>query len=320
MGLDPGILRAQAQGAPPDPEVCRGVRQILVRALSSFYRRRVPRETRRRTGCVAFTQRFDSALRLNVHFHTLWPDGVFEFRSWGERAEFHRAPEPSGEEVEGLCRGLGQRIERWLRKRGYVDEDAGDAEGIHTLTAAAVQGRIPFGDGAGSLDPRLRGQASGEQGGRGGRCATVGGYSLHGGLHMPAGSRERLEKLCRYAARPAVVPERMRLSADGRKVVYGFKRRWRDGSTHVVLDPLALIGRLAALVPRPRVNLTTYAPITRFARDGSPLRGVCAGRAGRELVVPEVEEVGAEVLVTPAELRVRECRRRGRGVGTRGES
>jgi hypothetical protein len=30
-----------------------------------------------RVGCVAFTQRVDSALRLNVHFHTLWPDGVF---------------------------------------------------------------------------------------------------------------------------------------------------------------------------------------------------------------------------------------------------
>ncbi|MEM7204269.1 MAG: transposase zinc-binding domain-containing protein, partial [Planctomycetota bacterium] len=93
-----------------EPEVWRGVRQILVRGLSSFYRRRVPREARTRTGCVAFTQRFDSALRLNVHFHTLWPDGVFEFRSWRERAGFHRAPAPSGEEVEALCRALGQRI------------------------------------------------------------------------------------------------------------------------------------------------------------------------------------------------------------------
>ncbi|MEM7206100.1 MAG: hypothetical protein AAF628_37945 [Planctomycetota bacterium] len=84
------------------------MRQILVRALASFYRRRVPRSERTRTGCVAFTQRFDAALRLNVHFRTLWPDGVFEFRSWGESAEFHRAPEASGEEVEGLCHAYPQ--------------------------------------------------------------------------------------------------------------------------------------------------------------------------------------------------------------------
>ncbi|MEM7205792.1 MAG: transposase [Planctomycetota bacterium] len=85
----------------------------------------------------------------------------------------------------------------------------------------------------------------------------MGGYSLHGGVCVPAGSRERLEKLCRYAARSAMVPERIRLSADGRKVVDRFKRRWRDGWTHVVLDPLTLIGRLAALIPRLRLKLTT---------------------------------------------------------------
>jgi hypothetical protein len=59
-----------------DPELCGGVRRILVRALSSFYRRRArePGITEPRTGGVVFTQRFDSALRLNVHFHVLWPD------------------------------------------------------------------------------------------------------------------------------------------------------------------------------------------------------------------------------------------------------
>ncbi|MEM7206089.1 MAG: hypothetical protein AAF628_37890, partial [Planctomycetota bacterium] len=43
------------------------------------------------------------------------------------------------------------------------------------------------------------------------------------------------------------------------------------------------------MIPRPRVNLTTYAPITRFAREG-PRYGVSAPAAsGRELVVPEEE-------------------------------
>jgi hypothetical protein len=33
---------------------------------------------------------------------------------------------------------------------------------------------------------------------------------------------------------------------------------FRDGSTHVVLEPLDFIARLAALVPRPRLNLTRF--------------------------------------------------------------
>jgi hypothetical protein len=50
-----------------DPLLCRGVRTIFVRAIASFYRRRARARGLRdpRTGCVVFTQRFDSALRLN---------------------------------------------------------------------------------------------------------------------------------------------------------------------------------------------------------------------------------------------------------------
>ena len=47
------------------------------------------------------------------------------------------------------------------------------------------------------------------------------------------------------------------------------------GSTHVVFDPLTLIERLAALVPRPRIHLTTY-------HSGAPAEharpGACNGR------------------------------------------
>ena len=33
-------------------------------------------QTGPRAGAVAFVQRFDSGMRLNVHFHVLWLDGV----------------------------------------------------------------------------------------------------------------------------------------------------------------------------------------------------------------------------------------------------
>jgi hypothetical protein len=40
--------------------------------------------------------------------------------------------------------------------------------------------------------------------------------------------------------------------------VYRYKQPCRDGSTHVVLESLDFIARLAALVPRPRLNLTRF--------------------------------------------------------------
>jgi hypothetical protein len=62
-----------------DPELCREVRGIFVRAVQSFYVHRARDQglAGGRCGAVVHTQRSDSALRLNVHFHTLWPDGVF---------------------------------------------------------------------------------------------------------------------------------------------------------------------------------------------------------------------------------------------------
>ena len=36
------------------------------------------------------------------------------------------------------------------------------------------------------------------------------------------------------------------------------RRPYRDGSTHVIFEPLDFIARLAALVPKPRVNLTRF--------------------------------------------------------------
>jgi hypothetical protein len=39
------------------------------------------------------------------------------------------------------------------------------------------------------------------------------------------------------------------------RVVYRYEQPFRDGSKHVVLEPLDFMARLAALAPRPRLNL-----------------------------------------------------------------
>ena len=45
---------------------------------------------------------------------------------------------------------------------------------------------------------------------------------------------------------------------NGGKVVYTLKTPYRDGTTQVAFDPVDFMARLAALVPKPRVNLTRY--------------------------------------------------------------
>ena len=60
-------------------QAARGVRKILVRAVSSFYVRnaRKRRFEKAKAAVVAFEQRFDQSPRLNLHYHCLWVDGSF---------------------------------------------------------------------------------------------------------------------------------------------------------------------------------------------------------------------------------------------------
>ena len=56
--------------------------------------------------------------------------------------------------------------------------------------------------------------------------------------------------------------ERLTLQPDGR-VLVALKAEWHDGTTHLCFEPVALLERLAALTPRPRVNLVVYHGLCR---------------------------------------------------------
>ena len=90
-----------------------------------------------------------------------------------------------------------------------------------------------------------------------GLVAKSSGFSLHAGVATKAHERDRLEKICRYIARPAVSEERLSTDDYG-NVIYRFKKPWDDGTTALKLTPIELMERLVALVPRPRVHLTRY--------------------------------------------------------------
>ena len=83
------------------------------------------------------------------------------------------------------------------------------------------------------------------------------GFSLHAGVAARVDQRQKLKRLCRYISRPAIAEQRLSLTPNG-NVQYHLKTPYRDGTTHVIFEPLGFIARLAALVPKPRVNLTRF--------------------------------------------------------------
>ena len=223
----------------------------------------------------------------------LWLDGVYSHELGRIGVEWCEHEQVTDADVALLVRRVRDRVRRKLRQMGKWPEDAdasdadvacgGDAgeQLLLELDAAAVQGVALSGERAGRRDVRIGGGTRNEPFVKGPLCADLDGFSLHGAVRVAAGDRKRLEHLCRYAGRPAIAESRLLLRPDG-WVAYSLKKTWRDGSTHVVMEPQVLIERLLALVPRPRRHLVTY-------------HGVLApGASMRDLVVPQVEEDGEQ--------------------------
>jgi hypothetical protein len=183
-------------------------------------------------------------------------------------------------DVADVLATIVPRVRRLLERRGLGDADEGasvtdewaeDAPVLAGMAGASVQGTFALGPRAGRR-PRPCGAVPVEDQFREdrvpgpGRCHACGerrrtahqeGFDLDAGVWVPADQRHRLERLCRYALRPAVAQDRLHLTAEG-QVVLRLRHPWSDGTTHLLFDPLELLERLAVLIPRPRINLILY--------------------------------------------------------------
>ena len=250
-----------------NPKLACEVRGIFIRAVQSFYVRRARDQgvPSGRCGAVVYTQRFDSALRLDLHWHGIVLDGVYTGFGVGESLTFHEATRLRDDEIEALVRHMAALIGGHLRRRGCLDEEglldplAGDdLDALGKCHAAAIQGVIPFGEQTGQRT-LLWGEA--EELGRTTPartkkklCADHAGYSLHAGVRIDACNGPRRERLVRYVARGPIAKDRLTINQRG-DIVYRFRHRWRNGKQAVVMDPITFLSRLAALIPPRRSHV-----------------------------------------------------------------
>jgi hypothetical protein len=80
---------------------------------------------------------------------------------------------------------------------------------------------------------------------------------------------------------PPVAEKRLSLTRNA-MVRYELKTPYRDGTTHVLFEPLDFISKLAALIPKPRVNLTRYhgvfAPDSQYRAQITPSKRAKGGK------------------------------------------
>lgn len=158
---------------------------------------------------------------------------------------------------------------KMLSRRGVLVEEMGqtymaephadsdEARALRPLQAAAITYRVASGPRAGQKVLTLRGATPREAAARQPLCANIDGFSLRAAVRVEAHDRKRLEQLCRYITRPALSDESVQLN-DAGQVELKLKTPWRDGTTHLVMNPLEFMQRLAALVPRPRSHLIRF--------------------------------------------------------------
>ncbi len=163
-----------------NPKVQSAILKITLRAITGWLRKKAKVQEVTgpvETGAVTLIQRIGGSVNLNLHFHKLVLEGVYVGK---EEPSFLKLPPPTDDEVKVLLPTLSIRLLRWLTRLG-------------TMEACFYE------------EAKITGS----------RCAALGGFSLHADTACEAWERDKLERLCRYVARPAIANERLFQRPDG---------------------------------------------------------------------------------------------------------
>ncbi|MFN7697474.1 MAG: transposase [Deltaproteobacteria bacterium] len=215
-----------------------------------------------RTGSITAVQRFGSDLALNLHFHMLFVDGVYDVLG-----AFTPIAAPTRDELEALCTTIAERVGKLFERRA-LDHDEPQERALCLALSSSAARRGADKHAPEGTDPDHDGEPSWKL------KARVDGFDLEVTTVVRGDDRERLENLCRYLLRPPLADRRLRL-LPAEQVALELKSPWRDGTRWISMSADTFLQRLSSLVPRPRTHQVLY-------------RGVLAAHsARRQRVVPE---------------------------------
>jgi hypothetical protein len=241
-------------------------RQFMTRMLGAYLRTLFAWQRRRgrqlgiqdgQTGAITFIQRFASTLSLFPHLHSLLPDGLFapSDRSSYDRLEFIALPPPTDDDIVRLTSKVVSRLstialDRLDRAQQQPEWADDDQAALHANAAEALRPPLPMPPKQTDVSSVVHDKPL---------CARIDGFSMQAARVVEPHDRPGLERLCRYGLRAPFALDRFSLDPDG-KVRYHLAKPWPGpgGKTELVFEPVALLRRLAALIPAPYGNLVRY--------------------------------------------------------------
>jgi hypothetical protein len=239
------------------------ITRLCARAISEFQRQRAPADPMSgipRSAAVVWPQRFADGLGPWWHLHFLVPDGVFRESPGTLQTPFECQPPPTPDEVRDLVRCIARRITRLLARHAATEPDHPLLLRCSQQPASPVRGN--------ASPPPTRSRRPDPL------CAEHDGFTVHAATSVPPNRVDQLERLVRYLARPPISNKRLRVRDDGR-IELTLKRARRGGVRQFILDPVAFVARLAALIPRPGRHSVRYFGC------------LSAGSPNRRFVVPK---------------------------------
>jgi hypothetical protein len=224
-----------------DETLLKELREIFVRSVFVWQRARARALGVKlgRSGAIAFTQRFSSRLLLFPHVHCVIPDGVFAQEKTGKI--IFQEVKPKQEDIEKIVSRIARRAAKILAK---LDTETLEPDALDTVRGLSQQGELA-----------IKVESVEEVSGR--MLASSEGFSLQAARHLHENDRAGLEFLVRYVLRPPLSLSRMSELPSG-NIVIRFKHALANGMGAMELTPMALMRRLASLVPPPGAHDTSY--------------------------------------------------------------
>ena len=163
-----------------DPQRLTRVQGACIRALFAAARKRARAVglQARHPGAITFVQRFGSALQLNVHFHVVMPDGLFD-----DEGNFAHLPPPTDADVEEVLRRAIRGIARRLGGDILDDNDCDEPTALGALDGQALLPLSP--SRSNPVEPPYKPLTARHK-----------GFTLHAATRVRASDRHGLFRLC----------------------------------------------------------------------------------------------------------------------------